>query len=127
MESSTDMTTRQLMFSLIEVWKSSGKTQKEFCQEKDLAHHKFYYWLRKYNDHHRQSADESPFLSVSTQSAISSNLEIIYPDGRRLLFHQQAEAGFLRALLASLGLRFLPRAGIFSTGTAPTCAKGSTG
>src|SRR5690606_16850131 len=78
MESSTDMTTRQLMFSLIEVWKSSGKTQKEFCQEKDLAHHKFYYWLRKYNDHHRQSADESPFLSVSTQSAISSNLEIIW-------------------------------------------------
>ncbi|MFS8630811.1 MAG: hypothetical protein LOD92_06605 [Bacillales bacterium] len=100
MESSTDMTTRQLMFSLIEVWKSSGKTQKEFCQEKDLAHHKFYYWLRKYNDHHRQSADESPFLSVSTQSAISSNLEIIYPDGRRLIFHQQVEAGFLRALLA---------------------------
>lgn len=34
MESSNN-TLQQLMFSLIEVWKSSGKTQLEFCKEKD--------------------------------------------------------------------------------------------
>jgi hypothetical protein len=100
MENASDKTTRQLMFSLIEVWKSSGKTQKEFCQEKELAYHKFYYWLKKYNDQHQQAADESPFLSLSVQSTKSSNLEIVYPDGRRLIFHQQVDAGFLRTLLA---------------------------
>jgi hypothetical protein len=100
MEETTDMTTRQLMFSLIEIWKSSGKTQKEFCQEKDLAYHKFHYWLRKYDNQNDQPSNESPFLAVSMQGALRSNLEIVYPDGRRLIFHQPVDAGFLRALLA---------------------------
>jgi hypothetical protein len=38
------------MFSLIKIWKASGKTQKEFCQEKDLVYHKFHYWFRKFNN-----------------------------------------------------------------------------
>jgi hypothetical protein len=88
------------MFSLIEIWKTSGKTQKEFCQEKDLAYHKFHYWFRKYNQWHGQPSDEPPFVSVSLRPASSpSKLEIVYPDGRRLIFHQQVDAGFLRALL----------------------------
>jgi len=44
-----DDTLQQLMFSLIEVWKTSGKTQLEFCKEKDSADHKFHYWFRKYS------------------------------------------------------------------------------
>lgn len=35
------ITTQQLMYSLIEIWKGSGKSQKEFCQEKDIAYHNF--------------------------------------------------------------------------------------
>jgi hypothetical protein len=49
METTTGKTTQQFMFSLIEIWKSSGKTQRQFCKEKDLACHKFHYWFRKYN------------------------------------------------------------------------------
>jgi hypothetical protein len=33
-ETTTGKTTQQVMFSLIEIWKSSGKTQREFCKEK---------------------------------------------------------------------------------------------
>jgi len=99
MEETTDLTTEQLMFSLIEVWKASGKTQKEFCQEKDLAYHKFHYWFKKYNGQNRQASEESPFVSVSMGPALNSTLEIVYPDGRRLIFHQPVDAGFLRALL----------------------------
>ena len=100
MEHSTDVTTQQLMFSLIEIWRQSGKTQKEFCREKDLAHHKFYYWLRKYNEVNRSGVDESTFIPIPIGSGADGGLEIVYPDGRRLIFHQQVDAGFLRALLA---------------------------
>lgn len=99
MEQTADLTTQQLMFSLIELWKGSGKTQKEFCQEKDLAYHKFYYWFKKYNAENRP-ADDSPFISIPMGSAADSGLEIVYPDGRRLIFHQGVDAGFLRALLS---------------------------
>lgn len=97
---SADMTTQQLMFSLIEIWKSSGKTQKQFCQEKDLAYHKFHYWFKKYHIHQGQGSAESPFLSVSMPPSSRNGLEIVYPDGRRLIFHQGVDAGFLRALLS---------------------------
>jgi hypothetical protein len=98
---STDITTQQLMFSLIEIWKASGKTQKDFCQEKDLAYHKFHYWFKKYNSQHPQATEESPFVSVSMRPASTpGSLEIVYPDGRRLIIHQQVDAGFLRALLS---------------------------
>lgn len=95
----TDQTTKQLMFSLIEIWKSSGKSQKAFCQEKDLAYHKFHYWFKKYNDQNGESADDSPFVPLSMKPVASSNLEVVYPDGRRLIFHQPVDAGFLRVLL----------------------------
>lgn len=32
----TEVTTQQLMFSLIEVWQSGNKSQQEFCKEKDI-------------------------------------------------------------------------------------------
>ena len=95
-----DMTTQQLMFSLIEVWKSSGKTQKAFCQEKDLAYHKFHYWFRKYNGLNQQSSEQSPFVSIPMPTSNTGKLEIVYPNGRRLVFHQLVDAGFLRTLLA---------------------------
>lgn len=100
MEEQSDLTTQQLMFSLIEIWKSSGMTQKEFCREKELAYHRFHYWFKKYNDQSRATTDGSPFLPISMKSAVNSHLEILYPDGRRLIFHQPVEAGFLRVLLA---------------------------
>ena len=99
----SDNTLQQLMFSLIEVWKSSGKTQAEFCKEKDIAYHKFHYWFRKYS---RQDAapafPQSAFsqVKVSTQPKHSGFIELVYPDGRRLVFNQQVDASFLRSLLA---------------------------
>lgn len=96
---STDQTLQQLMFSLIEVWKKSGKTQKEFCQEKDIAYHKFHYWFKKYNGEQSQTG-EPTFMQVEVNKHASSRgIEVIYPDGRRLIFHQGVEASFLRSLL----------------------------
>lgn len=90
------------MFSLIEIWKESGKTQLEFCREKDIAYSKFHYWLKKYNG--QGSSQDSPaFMAVTVKKqplAHAGTLELVYPDGRRLIFHQDVDPSFVRALLA---------------------------
>lgn len=100
---STDTTTRQLMFSLIRLWKESGKTQLEFCKEKDIAYSKFHYWLKKYNTQ-GETPEESPaFMAVTVKRqpvVRAGTLELVYPDGRRLIFHQDVDPSFVRALLA---------------------------
>lgn len=100
---SSDGTTEQLMFSLIEVWKSSGKSQKEFCREKDIAYHKFHYWFKKYSEQDSGSLSNSPFRQIAVkhpQAKTSTGVvEIVYPDGRKLILHQPVEATFLRSLL----------------------------
>ena len=95
---------QQLMFSLIEIWQSSGQSQKTFCQEKDLAYSKFHYWHKKYLEYRSPSSSE-PFVAVTVKKSgaletlPAGALELVFPDGRRLIFNQSVEAGFLKALL----------------------------
>jgi len=104
MESPTDQTLQQLMFSLIDVWKSSGRTQQESCQEKELDYNKFQYWLRKYKTAHGPVKEESSrgFVRVKVKEVekMAGCVELIYPDGRKLIFYQAVEASFLRSLMA---------------------------
>jgi hypothetical protein len=64
---SSGNTLQQFMFSLIEVWKSSGKSQIEFCKEKAIAYPKFHYWLGKYS---RQSSEprQGSFARIDVHS-----------------------------------------------------------
>lgn len=95
-----DLTLQQLMFSLIEVWKKSGKTQREFCQEKDIAYSKFQYWMKKYNDHSSpEGCGEFIPVVVKDQPKTDAAMELVFPDGRRLIFHQAVEVTYLQALL----------------------------
>jgi hypothetical protein len=99
---SNNLTLRQLMFSLIEVWKKSGKTQREFCQEKDVAYSKFQYWMKKYGEQSRPVADPGGFVPVVVKSEPKSSamMELVFPDGRKLVFHQAVEVSYLQALLS---------------------------
>jgi len=96
---------QQLMFSLIEIWQSSGQSQKSFCQEKELAYSKFHYWHKKYLEYQTPSSSGEPFVSVTVKKSRALEtlpvgvLELVFPDGRRLIFNQAVEAGFLKALL----------------------------
>ncbi len=102
------------MFSLIEVWHASGQSQKSFCQEKDLAYSKFHYWRKKYQEYRSPSSSGEPrpdepfgraFVAVTVKKASTLEtvpagvLELVLPDGRRLIFNQAVEAEFLKALL----------------------------
>lgn len=98
---------QQLMFSLIEIWQSSGQSQQTFCQEKDLAYSKFHYWHKKYLQYRSPSSSEEPFVAVTVKKgtsgaprlAVAGAMELVFPDGRRLIFNQTVEAGFLKTLL----------------------------
>lgn len=102
----TDTTTQQLMFSLIEIWKSSGLTQQEFCKEKDLAYHRFHYWYKKYNNQHASSdiPARAAFSRVSIKGsgnhAGGGAVEVVYPNGCKIVFNQAVDASFLRSLLS---------------------------
>ena len=90
------------MFSLIEVWKKSGKTQREFCQEKDIAYSKFQYWMKKYSEQSSLGKDPGGFVPVvvNNEPKSSAVMELVFPDGRKLVFHQAVEVSYLQALLS---------------------------
>lgn len=99
---STEVTTQQLMFSLIEIWQGSNKTQQQFCKEKDIEYHKFSYWFRKYRAVHSPTGTDTKFfkqIKLREQNASSAHVELMFPDGRKLIFYQPVDASFLRSLL----------------------------
>ncbi len=100
---SIDQTTQQLMFSLIEIWKSSEQSQHEFCKDKDLDRNKFQYWFRKYRAVQSANGTDTKFfkqIKLKEHPPVSAAIEVIFPDGRKLIFHQPVEASFLRTLLS---------------------------
>jgi hypothetical protein len=98
-----DLTKQQLMFSLIEIWKQSNHSQQEFCREKELDYHQFQYWLRRYKRVNESRSEVSPpgFTQVRIKERVvnSAAVELVFPDGRKLVFHQPVDAAFLRSLL----------------------------
>lgn len=97
-----DQTTQQLMFSLIEIWKGSGQSQLAFCKEKDIAYHRFHYYFKKYNERDQMPSDGSSFsqVKVGASNFATGSIEVQYPNGRKVIFHQPVEVSFLRNLLA---------------------------
>jgi len=105
---------QQIMFSLIEIWQSSGQSQRAFCQEKDLAYGKFHYWRKKYQEYRSPLSTEGlrpdephgrSFVAVTVKKSKAletlqvGTMELVFPDGRRLIFNQGVDAGFLKTLL----------------------------
>lgn len=93
---------RENMFVLIEQWKSSGLSQKAFCEQHEVRYHVFHYWYKRYRRQHQKPVDNtSAFIPLQINSSSSGGCaELILPDGRRLLFHQAVDANFLKTLLA---------------------------
>jgi hypothetical protein len=95
---------KQQMFQMIEGWKTSGLTQIGYCKQKGIAYHVFHYWYKLYRDEQEQNTSPtSSFveLQVEDTTILSSatNVELLLPDGKRLLFHGRVDACFLRLLL----------------------------
>jgi hypothetical protein len=92
---------KQQMFDHIDKWQQSGLNQKAFCQQINLAYHVFHYWYKRYRMEESKPAPTRSFVKLGVSSAcISSPIELVLPDGKRLLFHQPVSSDYLKALIS---------------------------
>jgi len=96
----TDGGREQSMYLLIEECYASGKTKKNFCEEKGISLHKFYYWRRKYKTN--QNSSEKRFIPVSIRQQAGSVREIKmhFPNGVMLELPAGTSLVQLRAMIS---------------------------
>lgn len=93
---------QQKMFDLIWQWKTSGLSQKAFCLQHQVRYSVFHYWYKQYREAHNPAAQNAASfipLQLNTSFPTASHAELIYPDGRRLVFHQPVDAQFLKSII----------------------------
>ncbi len=93
---------RQQMFKLIEQWQQSGLTQKAFCEQQSIRYYVFHYWYKRYRMQQsgvQDNAGSFVKLQVAKPSGTGS-VEINYPGGIRLVFHDPVSSSYLKALVS---------------------------
>ncbi len=93
---------REQMFKLIEQWQQSGLTQNTFCQQQSIKYHVFHYWYKRYREQHAdQQINTASFVKLQiAKSSSSGSVEIYYPGGIRLVFHEPVNSSYLKALVS---------------------------
>ncbi len=97
-----DLELRRQMFEMIEHWQQSGLTKKEYCLQQSIKHHSFYYWYKCYKtDHGIADNSSGGFAKLKIDKPlIAASVEIHFPDGVRLLFHEPVSSNYLKALIS---------------------------
>src|SRR4249919_1323075 len=90
---------RQQMFAMIMQWQQSGLSQKAWCRQSGIAYHVFHYWYKRYRDTNNTSRMSS-FTELKVQPAAFGFMELLFPDGKRLLFHQPVSSDFIKAIIS---------------------------
>ncbi|MBK7099850.1 MAG: hypothetical protein IPH58_18050 [Sphingobacteriales bacterium] len=74
------MNKQQQMEALIEQYKQSGLSIKEFCTQKQIGYHTLQYWRYKEKRQNRQN--QAGFLSIRTTARPSEGKALVsYPNG----------------------------------------------
>lgn len=97
-----DEQAKQQMLAMIEAWKQSGVSQKAYCEQNKIRYYVFHYWLKRYKDE-RAFLKEPGFVPLNVQPSASLNaghVELLMPDGKRILFHQAVSSDYLKALIS---------------------------
>lgn len=91
---------RRQMFEMIERWKSSGLSQKSFCEKESLKFYTFYYWYKRHGQAHG-SESKTGFVKLKIERpATPASIEIHFPHGVRLHFHEPVSSDYLKALIS---------------------------
>ncbi len=88
------------MFDKILAWQQSGLTQKAFCEQHNIAYHVFHYYYGRFRI--KENYKPASFIKLQLPSdalSVSAHIELILPDGKRLLFHQGVSVDFLKSLI----------------------------
>lgn len=88
---------------MIGSWKQSGLSQKAYCEQNNIRYHVFHYWYKRYRNQ-QDAVEDSTFVPLnvkpSTFPVSNSAIEILLPDGKRILFHQPVVPDYLKALIS---------------------------
>ena len=89
------------MFALIEEMEKSGSSAKDFCSAKGISYSTLQYWIAKYRKCHSASQGkcDSSFIPLNVDPSVSV-MDMIFPSGVRIVFHQGVQADFIRQLLS---------------------------
>jgi|SRR5664279_381508 len=93
---------REQMFKIIEQWQRSGVTQNKFCEEQSIRYHVFHYWYKRYRQQNANpQRTASSFVKLQIAKPITDgSVEIIYPGGIRIVFHEPVNSNFLKSLVS---------------------------
>ncbi len=98
----SDPEVRQKMFELIEQWKQSGLSQNAFCERQSIRFHKFYYWYKCYRKENDISGENNRgFVKLKIEKPyVASSVEIHFPGGVRVVFHEPVSINYLKTLIS---------------------------
>lgn len=65
------------MLALVDQWRASGLSQKDFCLQQNLKMYTFRYWVKC----SRQTDARPGFREVAVGSSNSQKMEVVYPNG----------------------------------------------
>lgn len=88
---------REEMQRHIAAWRTSGKTQKQYCEECGEALSVLQYWIRK--EREETTIANASFAQVVT-SGVSAQLEIVYPNGVALRLPPGTDVRLVRQFLS---------------------------
>jgi hypothetical protein len=93
---------RQQMFKLIEQWQQSKLTQKEYCEQQLIKYHVFHYWYKRYREQQAGAVgNSSSFVKIQVAKPVTGGaVEIHFPSGIRLFFHESVSSNYLKALIS---------------------------
>lgn len=93
--------TKQEIEVLIEQWRKSGKTKKDFCQDYPLNYQTFIGWTKKKKKELTLSKKTSSnFIPLEvTKESRAVFAEIRLSNGNSVIIHEYVGTGYLRSLL----------------------------
>jgi len=98
-----DLSKKEIMFKLIEQWKSGNNSQSSFCREHQINYHTFQYWFKVYcNKESDTAVNQAGFIAVNpydSESFRDNFAEFVLPDGKRMILHHRVEADYLKTLI----------------------------
>jgi len=94
-----DESIREKMFSSIASWQSSDLSQKEWCQQQNIAYHIFHYWYKKYKEEQQLTDGNAPFVRLTVKSELGTACEVVFNDGTKVIFREPISVQYLKSLL----------------------------